>query len=207
MEDEKLMQVMFISSDPDALPADAPPGDESPAEIYVEVGRALTVWENLEETLGKIFSLLMGPESFEMARRAYGRVTAFNTRKAMLVEAFGSYRHRNDPAIGNWSKLFKNAAELAVRRNEIAHGVVNRWEQNGRLFGYYLLPNSFNSLKNRSEASLRDEQEMFVLPQNFRYVANDIRSFVEQVNTARQELDQLLAGVIGLLKGADNAPK
>jgi hypothetical protein len=132
---------------------DIPPppaeGDEFPHLIYEAVGRALSQWEELEQTLAALYAFFVSIGTqidFDSpATRAYGTIVGFTGRKDMLDAAAKTYFHslpaKQDEE--NYAKLINTVARFSARRNEIAHGCVTH---DGK--GWVLRPASYNSRKN-----------------------------------------------------------
>jgi hypothetical protein len=121
-------------------------GDKDPDAIFVAVGRALTLWEGVEDQLADLFAVLTGNASGKPAspaKRAYGTIAAFRGRQEMVAtaaEAFFSNLSPEDAdaAIAATVKaevrsLLKSANDFSARRNEIAHGQVKKVEVSGPL--------------------------------------------------------------------------
>jgi hypothetical protein len=142
-------------------------GDLNPDAIHVEVGRALTLWEGIEDELADIFALLTGGSTERTrhpAKRAYGVITNFTSRKAMVLEAAKAYfgeradmgMDTDKPLQAALTTLLNTCAKFSGRRNEIAHGQVKRIELYGPLLDelgiaaddtWYLMPPGYNSRK------------------------------------------------------------
>lgn len=152
-------------------PWDIPPatkvGNVNPDEIYVEVGKALSKWEMLEDALAWMFSELVGapsnayPHDFDPtpAERAYGSIVGFRSRLNMIEAAAAGYFHVRS----NTSKpdekakittlerqtkhLLKQVSGWSDRRNDVAHGVVVLSTDSRMANDYVLIPPGYNSKK------------------------------------------------------------
>lgn len=120
---------------PKALkPWDVPPppgkGDDDPEVLYAAVGRALSNWSALENTLGSIFSMLVTPSEGEIASRAFGSILTFRGKKEMIeaaAEAFFFTYPDTDGKVEPYLKdLLTETHKFSNRRNEIAHGIVQQ---------------------------------------------------------------------------------
>lgn len=150
----------------DVLPPPEIGGGATSAEaIYIEIGRALTTWEELEEHLAEAFALMAGRPSHEAttntspAMRAYGTVVTFRGRKDMILAASEAYFMQRKSGLQAELKSFVNrCANFASRRNDIAHGVIKNIELIADIPGlpggipdntWYLVPPNYNSNKIR----------------------------------------------------------
>jgi hypothetical protein len=167
-------------------------GDTTHAELYTAVGHALTQWENLEEELAELFSVLVGAPEMAPGRgpaiSAYGSVSNFNVRANMLKAAaevfFGQYPPEiAGPIKEGFDDLMKSCVQFAARRNDIAHG--KRELVAGR--GHYLLPAFYNSKKHRpgqvmafgySSKEIRAYANHFI----------DLNSLAERINLAASSM-------------------
>lgn len=146
-----------MSNNPwDVLP---PPstGDTDRNIAYASVGRALSQWEMFELHLSHFFCELIGDGSYYSlpARRAYGSVVTFRGRLDMIREAARSFTFAYDLPrdMEDIGRLLEEIAKFGARRNEIAHGIVSRYED---VFwsellgtGYVLVPPIYSTSKQR----------------------------------------------------------
>lgn len=163
---------------------DIPPlsikGDAEANTIFTAVGRALTSWETLEETLAGIFAYFVAAETVvdynSPAIRAYGSIAAFSGRKDMLDAAAKAFFHKNqnDADYAEYTRLIKLACLFSPRRNEIAHGrVVRDFELTvsgaSANHGHFLFPSSYMARKNPiAEAPV------------YKYTSRQIANFTDQ---------------------------
>ena len=128
----------------------SPVGALTRDEIFLEVGRALSAWESIEEKCGRIFFqltrwFLCGEE------QKYVHVQTTRLRRDLLGDAGGVYFELCPAAAGLASPfrtLLDHYSGGAARRNEIAHGVVSPPAEETGEFGYFLVPGETNSVKN-----------------------------------------------------------
>jgi len=112
-------------------PAQPPAGAPTRDAVFLEVGRALSAWEAVESNLAYIFATLVTPRGSQLAAlRAYGSVLTARGRIEMMVAAaaaffFGQEGVQEHAAIRN---LLEEVAGFAGRRNDIAHGIVGRYD-------------------------------------------------------------------------------
>ncbi len=103
-------------------------GDPNLEVTYCAVGRALSQWEWFEGNLSLIFTYVIGTGHGNVAAaRAYGAVEVFRARKSLMEHAAEVYfRLAPDDELEKKLKtLLSDAIQLAGRRNDIAHGIVN----------------------------------------------------------------------------------
>jgi hypothetical protein len=135
-------------------------GDPLESTIFEAVGRALTAWEELEATLGIMYSTAIGIGFNHSlpAIRAYGSVVAFKGRSDMIaagLEAMFFMRPSGPMKTqlqADMAAVLTRAGQFSTRRNEIAHGVVgehpNSWQSGKDLeMGYVLLPSAYATKK------------------------------------------------------------
>lgn len=131
-------------------------GDSDINKVYASVGRFLSQWERYEGMLSLLFAAFVSQPKNDAARRAYVAVRTFEGRAEMLRAASAAYFHVNpDIAVQDGFKtVFRGATCFSPRRNDIAHGLVNRFfpqtYQPGEAIdiGYALYP-SYASFKER----------------------------------------------------------
>jgi len=138
------------------LPALPINGDKTEQEIYYAVGRALDIWNNVENVFGVLFTDLNGLAlGGEAMHRAFGSVITFRGKADMLAAAGEVYFHKN-PHSGNeqrFSWALERGLGFSARRNEIAHGIVARYRWflpsriKGKQIGFVLGPSMFSTGK------------------------------------------------------------
>jgi hypothetical protein len=107
-------------------------GDHTENEIFKSVGRALTEWENVENSCARLFAIFVSAHQQRAyhapAVRAYGSIVGFTSRGTMLRLAAKAYFDRRKDKKSIFAEEFKTlmdeCSEYAARRNEIAHGSV-----------------------------------------------------------------------------------
>jgi hypothetical protein len=123
--------------EPETKPWDRRPwpdqGDNDPRLIFAAIGESLTNWERLESSVALLFAAFVSPnENPVPAKRAYVAVRTFEARAEMLKAAseafFAAGERKSDSALLDDYKTFlTNIKSFAPRRNEITHGVVDRF--------------------------------------------------------------------------------
>jgi hypothetical protein len=141
---------------PWVVTAFTPNGDKDEHSIHYAVGRALNIWNNIEIVFGALFSDLNEiPLGNEALHRAYGSVITFRAKADMLAAAGEVYFHKH-PHSGHekrFSWVLERGFGFSARRNEIAHGIVNRYRwfmptrATGIGLGFVLGPSMFTTGK------------------------------------------------------------
>jgi hypothetical protein len=180
-------------------PARSERGDRDWLTLYVVVGRALSQWEALEICLGELFMLLVESPSLA-ASRAYGALASVPARKSALefagAEFFDNAQidQRNKPVL---DKILANYTEASSRRNDIAHGIVTRFEKGSwEGPGGFLVPAEYNSRRTTTVPSYERALfgKLFATPPGFTairhaqfldraayaYTAADVKAFMEK---------------------------
>jgi hypothetical protein len=104
-------------------------GDPTDDVTYAAVGRALSRWEKLEVELAGLYAILTGRSKFDMtAIRAYGSGRIFADRMTGLATVACPYFVRNSgqKEEAAFESIVCRARKLSARRNDIAHGIVNK---------------------------------------------------------------------------------
>jgi hypothetical protein len=101
----------------------------NPDITYAAVGRATSAWETLEAHLSYLYSIFVEKPMLVDAMEEYGRDrTTITARTKALNDAatayFVKFPNQNHEAI--LGCIIKETEELASKRHQIAHGVVNR---------------------------------------------------------------------------------
>jgi hypothetical protein len=171
-------------------------GDHTENEIFKSVGRALTEWENVENSCARLFAIFVSAHQQRAyhapAVRAYGSIVGFTSRGTMLRLAAKAYFDRRKDKKSIFAEEFKTlideCSEYAARRNEIAHGsvksmfVTEKHTKNGsRLsaLGFYLLPSFYNPKK------YKDEQL------TYQYISSDILHYSQEFTKLDMRLNAL----------------
>ncbi len=129
-------------------------GVKSENELFVAIGKALSHWELLEQAVASLFTLVTVGSYFAPtapALRAYCSVANSNNRIQMVRAAVESWLRewKDCPFAENALSLLIECSGWAGRRNDIAHGLVDRFvDEFGK--GWFLVP-SIYSKKGRNE--------------------------------------------------------
>jgi hypothetical protein len=104
-------------------------GDVDEDKLYAAIGRFLSEWERYESILSFVFAAFVTSEHFAIARRAYSAVRTFEGRADMLRASSQTYfyLHPDEPLQEQFKAIIKAAASFSPRRNDIAHGAVDRY--------------------------------------------------------------------------------
>lgn len=115
-------------------------------EIYAAVGRALSAWSFVEESLCSIFSNIVTPEptqSVGAASAAFWAIESFRGKLLSIDSAIHLRCFELPDVVGKWEILQKRAGEKCKLRNEIAHATVMNY---GRPDHTYLVPSFSKTL-------------------------------------------------------------
>jgi len=110
-------------------PWDAPPlpyrGDDDPDAIYLGVGKIMTGWETLEFELSRLYSVFCDDSDGD-SMREYGKPTIARLRLDGLSQAADKFfiRKPSQEIEGEFHGILTRLREVALRRNEVAHGIV-----------------------------------------------------------------------------------
>jgi hypothetical protein len=142
-------------------------GDIDEKPVFDAVGRALTEWETLEVECARMFAVFVSANQKRSyhapAVRAYGTITSADTRFNMLQLASESFFERRPSKRASfetqWNDMLGEYKQYKNRRNEIAHGLVQRVFVTGKrtkkgarrqAIGIYLTPSFYNPKKFKS---------------------------------------------------------
>lgn len=184
-----------------AIPDPPAEGNLNPDEIYVEIGKALHQWENVEDALSVMFDELVGgsalAEEPSPAMRAYGAITGFRSRTDMLRAAAECYFHQRLRALkaqdeaekttieelqNTTERLISEAQGWSARRNDVAHAMVVHSTDSRQVNDYVLVPPSYNSKKY--------DVDILAEP-TYTYNAEQIRAFASQFRRIAHEVAAL----------------
>lgn len=148
-------------------------GEKSENDVFVAVGKALSHWELLEQAIAGLFTLVTVGSYYAPSApmlRAYSSVASSGNRIQMVRAALeGWLRDWKDcPLCENSLEILKECSGWAGRRNDIAHGLVDRFVDEFEK-GWFLVP-ALYSKKGRNEVGKMD----------YRYNAEIIHNFSDQ---------------------------
>lgn len=199
-------EIDFESLDWEDLPSESR-GESGADAIYVEVGRALSTWEQLESVLAIVFSKLCDGrrgESLPLAAgRVYGYVTAGQMRMQMLLEVAEIYSVfvNRDFDLKGLLKLSKHYSKAARSRNNIAHGLVTQWTSaDGGNLGFFLGPSMYLSKGNIRVDKWRSSEQAESRPVSpawkYCYTAKDITHFRVRYEALSAQVSSVLSSLI-----------
>jgi hypothetical protein len=159
-------------------------GENSENDVYVAVGKALSHWELLEQAIAGLFTLVTVGSYYAPSAptlRAYSSVTSSGNRIQMVRAALeGWLRDWKDCPLREKSLgILKECSGWAGRRNDIAHGLVDRFADEFEK-GWFLLPGSY-SKKGRNEVGKID----------YRYNAEIIHNFSDRFLELHNRLNEI----------------
>lgn len=164
-------------------------GDFNQIDTYAAVGRALSVWEMVEEQLAKICVIFCGTPADGRAnsgiRRLYGSIDSSSARRRALKYMAQTYFGDSEDGRQMKNKLNSLCAAVsfaARRRDDIAHGTVAGFTGGKKQIGSFLIPSSYNTERNKaffrtSEIDPKAEFPWHALPGEYRYNKTDIDAF------------------------------
>lgn len=179
---------------------DTPPpperGDQSDSVLFEAVGRALTMWEALEECWAGVFACFTGHGEFYFlspAVRAYGAATGFTVRQGMLEAAAVAHFHSfpDQDADQEFRRLVRLTVNFSARRNEIAHGRVKYLNAGAfaRGAGFHLVPAGYNTKKrpiHRPPAYAYSSAEVGRLRSQFKEIGDAVWWLRSKIDTQQE---------------------
>jgi hypothetical protein len=102
-------------------------GDASPGTTYAAVGQTLSLWEDMEFEFAVLFSIFEGSPGKIALIEEYGvKGRIFEARMKCLEESAAKYfaARCSQELEGDFGGLVDEAYRLAIRRHQIAHGMV-----------------------------------------------------------------------------------
>ena len=178
-------------------------GDYDTVGLFHGVGVALSTWENVELVFANMFSVFVESSSLA-ASRAYGAIASHSGRREALdnaAEIFFVSKLAKESVRADFRTLMKHFKDAATRRNEIAHGIVTALIVDDREHGIFLMPPDYNSRKTSPEMrgiGLGEVSPLFHLEADYRYVADDLKRFIERFDVLRVAATAF-SGTISLL--------
>jgi len=170
----------------------SPHSDPIEDNLYLAVGRALSMWERLDTSLIMSFGYLVGTYHVA-ALRAIGRIESPVARLHVIREAFRSAEVTTQNSLPNFENVLKQVEKFAEVRNAIAHGTVIGVQLAENPRGYYLVPGIGTSRKVKhldhidGAAILQATDDAAAIGQIYDYALNSQRILEYQ-----QEFERLL---------------
>jgi hypothetical protein len=126
-------------------------GDSDSEPLFSSVGKALTAWEMLDNFQGFLFGSIVASRR-GAAEVAYGSVASGPGRGGMVIAAADRLFAPQAPElVEEITDLVNDVGRMLGRRNDIAHGVVTEYRQNGEKQGIWLVPPNYNSRRHLNE--------------------------------------------------------
>ena len=159
---------------PWAIPNPLPRGSSSSlANVHTAVGAALSRWEVIENLLVSLFADLTGLK-FELALVVYGSLNT-SVGKRLLIQETGKYTlQKKKHHFEYLNKIINEVAQASGRRNQIAHGIANTFQNGPLLIPPYHIGKQNNRVKRTWDFCFTDDHIM-EYAKNFDYLANEIR--------------------------------
>ncbi len=126
-------------------------GNAGHDELFLAVGKALSNWELVENAIAGLFTRVTVGSYYAPtapAIRAYSAVMSASNRIQMVRAALESWLHvwKDCPSGRNALDILKECGEWVGRRNDIAHGIVDRVVDAPK-HGWFLFPSFYNAKK------------------------------------------------------------
>jgi hypothetical protein len=178
--------------------------DENPDDIYRAVGWTLSQWEQADQELAGLFSVLsvvgdVFAVEAEGVSRAYGAIES-NSGRRKAVEAvaevfFGNYWD-DKPVRQSLIDIIEAVRRASRLRDDIAHGIVRTGLGMDHVdYGYFHMPPRYNT--GRSYAFKREEDgPLAYLRAKYRYTTSDIVLFGRKFIELRDTIHAYLISVI-----------
>lgn len=114
--------------------------------LIYEIGRAVTVWQHLENSLGMLFCDLVGEgdKSGGPARAAYCSVLNLGIRTDMVNAAMRAVIKDAD-VLRAWAEIYSGINQKANLRNRIVHSSMVE-DRRARTKGYWLAPSPVDEI-------------------------------------------------------------
>jgi hypothetical protein len=180
-------------------------GDPDNERIFQAVGSALSNWERAEEALSSLFLAVTEQDNYSAnpVKRAFGSIDSSSVRrKAILAaaEAYFSDDWEDKDVRLPFFKVLEAVSFASKRRDDIAHGTVSRHRVDGKPFGSFLQPPHYNTERTKAYARLDEDDPLYFLFTDFRYVSADISAF----DTKFQELGAAIHYLAGFIRKLDD---
>lgn len=104
--------------------------DASAEQIHTAVGRCLSTWESVENSLAIIFAHTCNIER-DLALEIYTSLPSSNAKHNMLAVATDHVYKRCKEKLSICRAAIKIVRDFSPRRNDIAHGTTSRLEESG----------------------------------------------------------------------------
>jgi len=163
-------------------------GEKHEDEVFAAVGRALSHWELLEQAVAGLFTLVTvgschAPSAPSL--RAYSTVTSSRNRVEMVRAAVEAWLRewKVCPLSENVVAALNECGGWAGRRNDIAHGIVDRFADEFEK-GWFLIPGLY-ARRGRNELGRVD----------YRYNAEIINSFGNSFLELHNRLNQTVSAM------------
>ncbi|HNV89013.1 MAG TPA: hypothetical protein PKL53_08635 [Methylotenera sp.] len=175
-------------------------GCQDRESIFISVGRALSSWELVETCMADMYWWLIEFDADKS--RSYGSKFNSSKKAELLKKAASTFLPKYIPSfsINEFELLCQNYIDAAMRRNEIAHGIVKGFILNGNVnAGLFLGPASYNTIKNKERTpqfyenaiEKADTDPFYAYGMNFRFTDQDIDYFNSLFECLRVQSVQL----------------
>ena len=169
-------------------PATAVEADKHAKDIYRAVGVALSHWATVEDDMATLFAAVLQTRSVA-AHRALFAVISHRGRIEVIRAAAEVALRPHREILSDVTERLKILSKAGARRNEIAHGRVTDYSENGRKIGCVLIPSLFDPRK------MKESSGGYV----YRYNTEIITGFATKFRILHAQLFDFVRGLEKLL--------
>jgi hypothetical protein len=196
------------------------------ADVFKQVGQALTNWELAEEEMKTLFMVLSevnSPSAWLAVKRAYGSIISNSSRRTAIESVAEVYcaEHWENPVVKKpFDDVIQNIGKASKRRDDVAHGkVVHHHQISSGVHtdrGAFLFPPDYNT--ERTYAFLTQQpwypgKDMWSESHHakFRFTDKEIEEYAKKFLTLKDAIWSLTTqlmkrdGVIPLIAAASRA--
>jgi hypothetical protein len=157
------------------------------AVFYRAIGKSLTAWQSVEESLAGLFQIVSTCQSEEVARAIFFSPNDFSEKLKMTHNALRAPK-RARTTLGSWSRLRNRMINESEFRNALAHfSVAEESGKEGRKF--ILMPTMLNPLeefkrsdRRRKKLETLDVDAIVVAGVRFEALATEVEEFSKSID-------------------------
>lgn len=117
------MEWIYLTSRKVPLNVTASPSNGDQASFFGAVGRCITAWTFVENSLLHVYSVALGPIPSDSIAASFHEVQTFNTR-LMMTNSAVVFAQPGAQLLARWDGLHRVLLQGAKVRNRVAHGTV-----------------------------------------------------------------------------------
>ena len=149
-------------------------------EFYASIGRAITQWANVEQSLFQVYNQIMKPQIWLVTSATYHVAQTFNNKLELVSMAVKSAYNDKSYADTNkaWVKLKEKLRRISSKRNDVAHLIAF----NDIEAGLHLRPAVLNAkamLNEDYKSKIYKTKDIQKLQKSFNELSQDVDSFRE----------------------------